>query len=191
MRACCQQSVAFLLLVSAGIAVRLMFQDLPNFAPVAALALFSGYFFTSRLLAVAAPVTVMLVTDWFLGSYHPLLMVAVYGMLAMPVLFRGLLRRELSLDATSRPRSALAAAGLIGCGLVSSVAFFVVTNFATWLVGGLYQLTWEGLCTCYVQAVPFFRYTVAGDLVFATLLFGGYALLRQTARAERRVPVTI
>ena len=191
MHVCRKQLIAFMILVSAGVTVRLMFQDLPNFAPVAALALFSGYFFTSRLMAVAAPITVMLVTDWFLGSYHPVLMVAVYGMLAMPVLFRGLLRRGLDLQGTSQRRAALATIGLVGCGLASSLAFFVVTNFATWLVGGLYPPTWDGLVNCYVQALPFFRYTLAGDLLFATLLFGSYAWLQQTVGAARRAPATI
>ena len=37
MRVCRKQLIAFMILVSAGVTVRLMFQDLPNFAPVAAL----------------------------------------------------------------------------------------------------------------------------------------------------------
>ena len=176
-RASTKELAVFCGLVCAGIALRMQFQYLPNFAPVAALALFSGYFFRSRLLAVAAPVSVMMATDWLIGAYHPVLMAAVYGTLALPVLFRGVLRRWLDVSGGSGRQAVLATCGLIGCGLASSIAFFVVTNFATWLVGGLYASTWDGLNRCFIQAIPFFRFTVVGDLAFASGLFGSYALV--------------
>lgn len=175
----------FAILVLAGTTVRLQFQDLPNFAPVAALALFSGYFFRSRWLAIAAPVLVMLLSDAMIGTYHPVLMVAVYGMLALPVAFRSLLRGTLDVQNKNARQAGLATVGLIGCGIVSSLAFFVVTNLATWMVGGLYDHTWHGLTRCFVQAIPFFRYTVAGDLVFAVALFGSYALLSNLVVARK------
>ena len=37
--------------------------------------------------------TVMIVTDWFIGGYHPVMMAVVYGALVLPVLARGPLRR--------------------------------------------------------------------------------------------------
>ena len=64
-----------------------------------------------------------------------------------------------------------------------SVLFFVVTNFGVWLVGDLYPRTLEGLVACYVAGIPFFRNTLAGDLLYAAVLFGGLAV------AERRFPV--
>ena len=39
-----------------------------------------------------------------------------------------------------------------------------------------------GLETCYVAAIPFFQNTLAGDLFYAALLFGGFAM------AERMIP---
>jgi hypothetical protein len=36
---------------------------------------------------------------------------------------------------------------------------------------------------CYIAALPFFRHTLAGDLSYTLLLFGGFALL------ERSLPV--
>jgi hypothetical protein len=175
----------FAILVFVGTTARLQFQDLPNFAPVAALALFSGYFFRSRWLAIAAPVLVMLLSDAMIGTYHPVLMVAVYTMLALPVVFRDLLRRTMDVQNKSARQAGMATLGLIGCGVVSSLAFFVVTNFATWIVGGLYEHTWHGLTRCFIQAIPFFRYTVAGDLAFAVALFGSYALVSNYMTVRR------
>ena len=41
------------------------------------------------------------------------------------------------------------------------------------------RATMAGLAACYVAAIPFFQNTVAGDLFYAALLFGGFALLER------------
>lgn len=173
---------AFLLLVGSGVGLRLACQDLPNFAPVAALALFAGYFFRSALLALCVPLAVMGISDWFVGGYHGGIMATVYVTLAFPVLLRPWLRRTFALEGRRAAQRLAPLAGLVTCGLLSSLLFFAVTNFAVWAAGGMYPQTWSGLVHCYAAAVPFFRYTLAGDLFFATVLFGAYALALSTAR---------
>jgi hypothetical protein len=170
----------FILLAMAGIALRMCFQVLPNFAPVAALALFAGYYFRSRWTAAALPLCVMMVTDLMIGGYEPAVMAAVYLALAAPVLWGGFLRR-LSLDRGEQPHGAwtgatAATAGLATSSLAASVFFFLASNFAHWVFTDMYPKTAEGLGHCYTAALPFFRYTLAGDLAFASVLFGGYAL---------------
>ena len=49
--------------------------------------------------------------------------------------------------------------------LLSSIVFFLFTNFGVWLIG--YPKTLEGLITCYIAAIPFFGYTLAGDLFYS------------------------
>ena len=170
------ETAVFVTLIWAGVALRWYFQYLPNFAPVAALALFSGYFFRHWLVALAVPILVMLISDTRIGGYHPAMMVCVYTMLALPVAARSVLRGRLRSAGQEWRRVVAALAGLIGCALVASLAFFFVTNFATWMFGQVYAHTWAGLVNCYVQALPFLRYTLTGDLVFASVLFGGHAL---------------
>jgi len=46
----------------------------------------------------------------------------------------------------------------------------------------MYPHNFAGLASCYVAAVPFFQNTVAGDLFYAALLFGGFTI------AEKLVP---
>jgi len=53
---------------------------------------------------------------------------------------------------------------------------FVITNFGMWLFSGFYPRTLAGLEACYVAAIPFFQNTVAGDLFYAALLFGGFKI---------------
>jgi hypothetical protein len=74
--------------------------------------------------------------------------------------------------------------------LASSLAFFLVTNFAVWAFGSMYAANAGGLVTCYVAALPFLKYTIVGDLVWAAALFGSLHLVQnilasaQVRRAE-------
>ena len=172
-----EQGAVLAVLVAAGVGLRFYFQDIPNFAPVAAVALFAGFFFHSRLLAAIAPLSVMLITDFFIGGYQPLLMATVYGLLMLPVLMRGYLRGRF-LQGENTSAAIASVLGLLLCTLAASVLFFVATNFATWLTTPWYPRTVSGLGQCYANAIPFFRYTLAGDLSFATVLFGSYAAYR-------------
>jgi hypothetical protein len=85
-----------------------------------------------------------------------------------------------------------------GAALVGSVQFFLVSNLGVWLTSVAmpasphsYEASWTGLWTCYVMAVPFYRGTLAGDLLFAAALFGAYALLARTVFAARPAPVAV
>ena len=180
------EAAVFVTLVWAGVALRWHFAYLPNFAPVAAIALFAGYFFRSALVGLAVPLLVMLISDTKLGGYHPIMMVTVYTMLALPVAARGFLRKRLAADSASWRKRLANVAGLVGCAIVASMAFFIATNFATWVFSGMYEHTASGLMRCYVQALPFLRYTLTGDVGFATVLFSGYALAMSFASSKVR-----
>lgn len=47
---------------------------------------------------------------------------------------------------------------------LASFFFFLISNFGVWL--SWYPQTWSGLLDCYVMALPFYRNTLIGDLVF-------------------------
>lgn len=173
-------------LVLAGSLARVLLSDWPNFAPVAAMALFAGYFFRSRAVALFVPLTVMGISDFFIGSYDWHMMAIVYGALTLPVFGRGALRRWFSLDNGASPLRATA--GLLTSSLGASISFFTISNFGAWVFYGTYEHTFAGLTHCYVQAIPFFRYTLAGDLFFAVALFGSYALAMSFAVAAKPAP---
>jgi hypothetical protein len=140
----------------------------PNFTPIGAMALFSGAYLGRRWLAFVAPLAAMLLSDSILGFHSG--MPFVYASVALIVLIGCLVR------STVTPLT------VVGAALASSVLFFVVTNFGTWLLSGMYPLTGAGLAACYVAAIPFFQNTAVGDLFYCAVLFGGFALL------ERAVP---
>ena len=167
-------------LVLAGASARLALRDVPNFAPVAALALFAGYLFANRRFAVLVPVSVMALSDLVIGGYDLRLMAIVYAALALPALIGHSLRSRLPME---RGWSACGPAGaLVGSSLASSLLFFLTTNLAVWALGGMYEHSATGLIHCYERALPFFRYTLTGDLLFSAALFGGYAVIRACVR---------
>ena len=84
------------------------------------------------------------------------------------------------------PRRARAPGMFVPAIIAYSLLFFVVTNLAVWAFSGMYPLTSAGLATCYAAALPFLPQTVIGDLFWAAVLFGGYALLRLAPRITRR-----
>ena len=141
----------------------------PNFSPIAAMALFSGAFLPRRGLAFVAPIGAMLLSDAAIGFHSG--MPVIYASVAMIVAIGWLLSSR-----RNAGRIALAA-------VASSVLFYLLTNFGVWAFGTMYPKTAEGLIACYVAAIPFFQNSLAGDLFFTALLFGGFAL------AERALPV--
>ena len=181
----------FALLVIGGAWLRVALQEIPNFAPVAGLALFSGYFFRSRWLAVFVPLGVMGLSDLWVGGYDLRVMVTVYAMLTVPVFASGVLRSTFQL-APGRWRETFAAVGgLVGSSLLSSVLFYLVTNFAVWCCYDYYATNGAGLAECYLRALPFFRYTLAGDLCFSTLLFGAYSFAVASSLVTAVVPAKV
>lgn len=173
--------VVFAVLFVVGVWLRVYLRYLPNVAPVAAIALFAGYFFRSHVVAILLPLAIMFVSDRWIGGYHWLMMASVYAMLALPVACSALLRRSWNRMSTGVGDYVKAGVGLVACTLGSAGAFFLVTNLVTWMQSGLYESSLAGLMTCFARAIPFFRYTLAGDVVFVALLFGGYAMIRQLA----------
>jgi hypothetical protein len=140
----------------------------PNFTPVAAMALFGGAYVSDRRLAFGLPLAALLLSDAVLGFYHG--MIWVYGSFALMVC--------LGLQLRSRRQWLPIAVAAVA----SSVLFFILTNFGAWVSDGLYPRTFGGLGACYVAAIPFFQNTIAGDLIYTALLFGGFAL------AEKKFP---
>ena len=161
--------LALLSAILAAAALRLVPHP-PNFTPIGAMALFSGAYLGRRttVLAFAAPLAAMLVSDAILGFYSGFWI--TYLAVAAIVLIG-----SLALTRRSVLRIGLAA-------VAGSITFFLISNFGTWALSGMYPHSLAGFAACYAAAVPFFQNTVAGDLFYATLLFGGFAL------AEHLVP---
>jgi len=143
-------------LVALAVLARLI-PHAPNLAPIAAVALLGGtmYKFPKSLVL---PLAAMTISDFFIGFSPWPITLAVYGSFALTTLLAKFLQKR---DFWKVPAVALA----------SSLLFYVITNFVVWLTSGMYQPTFSGLTYCYINALPFLRNTIAGDMVYSVVLF--------------------
>ena len=136
----------------------------PNFAPIAAIALFSGTYFENKKIAFLLPFSALFLSDLFLGFYTGFWV--VYFAFALIILFGFLLKKNIKFGT------------VLGAALLSSISFFVITNFGVWMSGMLYPMNLGGLIACYVAAIPFFQNSLIGDLVYTGVLFGAYEIVK-------------
>lgn len=139
-----------------------------NFTPIGAMALFSGATFRQRWVKFVFPLTALLVGDVFVG-FHKLMLVVYLSFLVSVAIGMWI--------GDERKLTRLAGGTLLG-----ALQFFLVTNFAVWAALTTYPKSAAGLLACYAAGLPFFWNTLAGDVLYVVLLFGGYAL------AERLFP---
>lgn len=142
-----------------------------NFTPLGAMALFSGAFIRDRRLAFLFPLLALFAGDIFVG-FHKL----------MPIVYVSFLL-SVAIGFWLRNRRSVARVG--AATLFGAIQFFLITNFAVWAFGLSYPRTSAGLLSCYVAGIPFFWNTLAGDVFYVSLLFGGFALAERIFPALR------
>jgi len=158
------------LIIGLAVAARLLPHP-PNFAPIAAMALFGGAYLSPRY-AILVPLLALFLGDLFIGFYSPVVMVSVYGSFALVGLIGMWLRKRKS------PGNVVAAA------LGSSLLFFLITNFAVWAAGA-YARDPSGLVQSYVMGLPFLKNTLLGDLFYTVSFFGGYEVAKKIVNSDR------
>ena len=143
---------------------------MPNFTPIGAIALFGGAYLKNRYHAFLIPMISLWLSDlilnnfifsfyseftWFypgfLWQYISFILIIVIGHLFLKKLnFKNIFITTIS----------------------SSLLFFIITNFGVWISGSMYTLDFQGLISCYIMALPFFKGTLLGFMCYSTLLFG-------------------
>ena len=148
----------------------------PNFTPIIAVAIISGYFFKNFNLSVLILLAAMLISDLFIGFYENIIFVYV-SLILITFIFHKI-------------SSKINFKNLFIYGFAGSVIFFVVSNFGVWALGspGVYDIAYDkslsGLIQCYILAIPFFGNTFLSTLIFAYPAIFIYRSL--TARSSAR-----
>ncbi|MEJ6698294.1 MAG: DUF6580 family putative transport protein [Flavobacteriales bacterium] len=148
----------FLGLVILAILTRLLPHP-PNFAPITSIALFTGFHFSNKRLAIFIPLFCMFLSDLYLGihSLMPLIyltfvMISVLGIRAKSISF--------------------------GIVMGASTLFFIISNLGVWYF--YYPHTWIGLSSCFILAIPFFINSLMGDFFYTFLLQFSFNKLNQS-----------
>jgi len=156
-----------LVIVIMGIAMRFLPHP-ANIAPIAAIALFAGTYLNKKYVLLV-PLAIMVVTDIFIGLHSVILY--TWGSFILVALLGTWLKhnkRFLTVGIAS---------------IASSFLFFAITNFGVWL--SWYPRTVHGLINCYTLAIPFYRNTLIGDLLYVVMFFGLYELAARSIRNTR------
>jgi len=130
----------------------------PNVSPLVAASLFAGAYLNKKIGWII-PLGMYIISDLIIGLHNTVIFTWSSAVL---IYFIGVWM--------SSRKTVFAA---IGCSLVSSLVFFVVTNFGVWLMGW-YPRTAEGLTQCFIAAIPFFRASLLADLAYVAVMFGTY-----------------
>ncbi len=142
-----------------------------NFVPMAALGLFTGAVIKDRkALAFAIPLAGQLVADLYFQYFT-----------STPGFYQGQLFNYAALGGAAllgltmkqiKPTSVLAY--IFG----ASTLFFIVSNFG-FFASGYNGYSFAGLVKTYIDAIPFYRNTILGDLIGGVALFGAYFVAQQ------------
>ncbi len=147
--------ILILILVVAAIRV---FPHPLNVTPIGAFALFCGAYLTDRRFLLLPPAA-LLIGDLFMGLYAWPVMLAVYAGFGLSTLIG---RLTLSARRTIP--------GFVGAVVLGAVVFYALSNVGMWWVA--YPKTLAGLIDCWTDGLPFLLRTLAGDFLYATVIFG-------------------
>ena len=147
-----------------------------NFAPVTAIALFAGVYLNKKY-AFIIPIAALIISDIIIGFYPYVYW--VYGTMLLISLIGIWMKSNINNVNGGKKIGYIAASTL-----VSSVIFFIVTNFGVWTSGMFYEMSFSGLMQCYALAIPFFRNSLLGDVVYTAAIFGLYELITRTVRKD-------
>ncbi|PIU41562.1 MAG: hypothetical protein COS99_04775 [Candidatus Omnitrophica bacterium CG07_land_8_20_14_0_80_42_15] len=153
-----------LMMIMMGITMRFLPHPY-NVTPIAAIALFSGVYLNKKY-APWVPLAIMILSDLVIGLHN--VIAYTWGSFILVALIGMWLKNN---------RTVLN----IGiAAILSSFLFFVITNFGVWLTW--YPRSITGLINCYTLAIPFYRSTLLGGIMYTAAFFGLYEL---SARAIR------
>ena len=145
-----------------------------NFVPVFAMILFAAVHFRKKWQAILISVGALWVSDFYLNNwgrfsdYYNEIVLFSSPFNYLSYILIALIGMQIFKNSITLPK-------VFGGSLLAGVAFFIISNFGVWM-NPLYAKT---LWACYIDAIPFFRATLASNILFSAVLFGGYYLLQK------------
>jgi len=175
-------SLLMLVLVAA------IYRVIPNrpwgFAPQFAMTLFCGATIKDKRVALALPLLSMFISDLVYQVLH------VYGISEIEGFYKGMVLNYLlfgSLTFIGFFVNQNRITSLFKGGFATPTAFFILSNFVTWLGGGGLQRpkTGLGLLQTYADGLPFYSNSLVATVVFGLILFGSNHLMVRKFAVER------
>jgi len=173
----------FVIVAIVIVALSRLLPHIPNFTPIAAMALFGGAFLSNKKLAYLLTFAALLLSDILVNT----ILYNDYNFtnyLAQPFVWAVYFSFALTVFMGTSFQHNINVKNVAFFSVSSSLIFWLLTNFACWPNNPLYTQDLAGLVNCYIAAIPFIG-NVIGDLFYNSLLFGTLFL------ASKRMPVLI
>jgi len=163
-----------IILILVGILLRFA-PHAPNFTPVAAIAIFSGAYLNKKY-SFLIPLVLMIVSDLVLGLHN--VVVFTWGSFILATFLGLWVKKHKS------------ASRILAGSVISSVIFYVISNFGVWLMGW-YPRDLPGLINCYVMALPFLRNFTLATILYSAVFFGAYELVARSVKETKLAKVLL
>jgi len=161
--------IAILILLAA---LSRMIEHPLNFAPISAMILFGAAHFHKKWQVFLVPFFATLISDlWISGGYFNGWVYTSY----LLIIFFGMMLYK----------SKVSISNIMGGAIGSSLIFFIVSNFGVWM----HPLYIKSLMACYIDAIPFYQNTLAGNIFYSTILFGSYYVLQSKFTVLKSQPI--
>ena len=126
-----------------------------NFSPILATGIFAGFYFRNFYLSLFIVIFSMFLGDLFLGFHNTMFFtyISLSAAVGLGIYIKSFKITEIAIS-----------------GVISSIVFFLVTNFGAWLTLEIYEKSLSGLINSYVMAIPFFHNTLIGTFLYLIVL---------------------
>lgn len=181
--------IPVIILMLIGALARLI-PHIPNFTPTESIAIFGAAYLGRKYWTVIVPLIILYLTDLIINNtvarsfftahegivwYDSYMIYNALAIIAIVLLSSQLLKKITVINVLLSVVSA-------------SVIFFLITNYGSWASEkSIYPSDFSGLMMSYTAGLPFFRSSLVGNLVFTTILFGSYEIIKSlvTRRAAQ------
>jgi len=148
-----------------------LFPHPANFTPVLAMFIFGAAFFKNKIHAFLIVILSMFFSDLLVNNI-------IYGQYfdGFVFFYKGMFWTYLSLVlaavAVFPVVKKFALKNIVIGSVISPIVFFILSNFGVWMFGNMYPHSFEGMMTCFIVALPFFKNTLASTLIYSTIMYG-------------------
>ena len=170
-----RNSLLVLMIIIAGASRLINFTHLnswSNFTPVGAMALFGGAYFSDKWKAFLVPLFTLFISDIALDYlYFGKFMLFYSGALPVYIAFAVMVLIGTQIKNVNLTNVAL---GSLGAVLVH----WLITDIDPWLQGTMYAKSFYGYGESLIAAISFEKPMLLGNLIYGTILFGGFELAK-------------
>lgn len=153
-----------------------------NFSPMGAMALFAGYYFKDKKWSVIYSLLALWISNLLLNNllYQDYYKEFSWGFSSSQFLiFYGI--TVIGAWFSSKKASFV---NVLSLNSFTAFGFFITSNLWVWAFSTevVYTKNFQGLISCFVNAIPFFPNTLFSQLFFGIVFFGAYEWLKRRVK---------